>query len=230
MIGSTLSDTAAPPPPARLLSVTARIVAAHASHNPVAAEQLPELIRSVHQALGGLGQGGATPAAPARPEPAVPVRRSVRHDRITCLECGAEMKMLRRHLTNEHHLSPEAYRERWGLRPDYPMVAPDYAAVRSGLARQLGLGRKRESPAEAAPWPEAQEVPDVSTAAPDLAEAETPVAAMDTEPAAPPAKRRGRKREAQPDTAEAVAPAGEPKAPAPAKGRGRRRANDTGAG
>lgn len=224
-----MSNSSASPPPARLLGLTARIVEAHAHRNPVPADQLPELIRSVHRALGGLGQDEAAPAAPARPEPAVPIRRSVRPDRITCLECGAEMKMLRRHIANEHHLTPEAYRERWGLRRDYPMVAPDYAEVRSGLAKQLGLGRKRVSPAEAAPSPETDR-PDVSAAAPDAAEAEPPASAAGAEPAVPPAKRRGRKRDAQPDAPAAAAPAGEPDAPAPVRGRGRRRTKDAGAG
>ncbi len=132
----------ASPSPARLLDLTARIVSAHAGHNPITAERLPELIRGVHRALGGLGQK-STPAEPARPEPAVPIRRSVRPDRITCLECGGRFSMLKRHLAADHEMTPESYRARWGLPRDYPMVAPDYAAMRSSLAKQIGLGRKR---------------------------------------------------------------------------------------
>ena len=134
------SDDAALPSPARLLGLTAQIVAAHASRTPVTTDQLPELIRAVHRALGGLGQAAAEPA---RPEPAVPIRRSVQHDRVTCLECGVRVTMLKRHLATAHSLTPEIYRERWGLGRDYPLVAPDYAAVRSGLAKRTGLGRQR---------------------------------------------------------------------------------------
>ena len=154
------SDDAAPPSAARLLGLTAEIVAAHVSRNPVAADQLPELIRAVHRALGGLGQNAA-PAEPARLEPAVPIRRSVQHDRIICLECGAAMSMLKRHLAVTHHLTPMAYRERWGLGWDYPMTAPDYAEVRAGLAKQMGLGRRSAGRAKAATV-----VPDAPTAAP----------------------------------------------------------------
>ena len=152
------SDDAAPPSAARLLGFTAQIVAAHASRNPIAADQLPELIRAVHRALGGLGQ---TTAEPARPEPAVPIRRSVQHDCITCLECGARFKMLKRHLRTGHHLTPEGYRERWGLGRDYPMIAPDYVEVRAGIAKRTGLGRRHAGQAEAA-----TAVPDAPTAAP----------------------------------------------------------------
>ncbi len=144
------SDDAAPPSPARLLGLTAQIVAAHTTRTPVTADQLPELIRAVHRALGSLGQAAAQPA---RPEPAVPIRRSVQHDRITCLECGARMAMLKRHLATAHGLTPEAYRERWGLGWDYPMVAPDYAEVRAGLAKRIGLGRQRAKRATASGTP-----------------------------------------------------------------------------
>lgn len=194
------------PSPARLLDLTARIVSAHAGHNPVAPGQLPELIRAVHRTLNGLGQGGAAMAEPARPDPAVPIRRSVAPDRITCLECGAKMTMLKRHLGTEHGLTPEGYRERWRLGRDYPMVAPRYAEVRSGLAKQFGLGRKRDEQAEA-------EIPP-----------ESPVA-VETKPAA--AATKGRKRGAQPPVPASGSEA--PGAPVPARGRGRRRAKDAGA-
>ena len=139
------SDDAAPPAPARLLGLTAQIVAAHASYTPVTTDQLPELIRAVHRALSSLGQDAAEPA---QGEPAVPIWRSVQHDRITCLECGARMAMLKRHLRIVHGLTPDAYRERWNLGRDYPMIAPDYAEMRSGLAKRIGLGQWRAKRAE----------------------------------------------------------------------------------
>lgn len=124
--------------PPHLLSLTAEIVAAHAGHNTIASDQLPELIKSVHQALGSLEQRAEVP----RPSPAVSIRHSVTTDHIACLECGARMSMLKRHLRTEHDLTPQAYRERWGLAVDYPMVSRRYTEFRSGLAKRLGLGRK----------------------------------------------------------------------------------------
>ena len=149
-----MSDTTSQANDARLLSLTASIVAAHASNNQIAPEQLPNLITTVHRTLGGLGnEQEQAPPESSRREPAVPIRRSVRPDRITCLECGAKMKMLKRHLATEHGLTPETYRERWGLKRDYPMVAADYAETRSGLAKRSGLGRKRQ-PDDVQPEPE----------------------------------------------------------------------------
>lgn len=154
-IGSPLpDDTALPPQPARLLGLTARIVAAYASGSRVTAASLPRLITSVRQTLSELGQ--PEESEPARGAPAVPIRRSIRPDRLICLECGAEMTMLRRHLRIGHGLTPEAYRMRWRLRFDYPMVAPHYAETRSGIARQFGLGRKRGPAMAALPEPEAE--------------------------------------------------------------------------
>jgi len=196
--------------PARLLDLTALIVSAHAGHNPVAAEQLPELIRAVHRALDDLGRDGAASAGePARPEPAVPIRRSVRHDRIACLECGAWMKMLKRHLATDHGMTPESYRARWDLPRDYPMVAPDYAATRSSLAKQIGLGRKRgRAEAGGTDGTEA----DLTTTAP-----KPPAAASAPEPA-PAVGRRGRPR--RPGRTEA--PAAAPQAQQQRRGQGRR--------
>jgi predicted transcriptional regulator len=122
-----------------LLALTAKIVAAHVSNNSVALGDLAGLIQQVHQALRGIG---STSAMPARPQPAVPIKRSVLPDYIVCLEDGKKLKMLKRHLKTAYNLSPEQYRERWGLPPDYPMVAPNYAKQRSQLARDLGLGTK----------------------------------------------------------------------------------------
>jgi predicted transcriptional regulator len=122
-----------------ILALTAKIVAAHVSNNPVTLTDLPGLIHQVHQALTGIGTS-ATPRA--RPQPAVPIKKSVMPDYIVCLEDGKKLKMLKRHLKTAYNLSPEQYRERWELSPDYPMVAPNYAKQRSQLARDLGLGTK----------------------------------------------------------------------------------------
>jgi predicted transcriptional regulator len=126
-----------------VMSLTAKIVAAHVSHNTVTLAELPGLIQQVHQALRGVGSSLA-PAA--RPEPAVPIKKSVRPDHIVCLEDGKKLKMLKRHIKTVYNLTPEQYRERWGLPPDYPMVAPNYAKQRSQLARDLGLGTKGKRP------------------------------------------------------------------------------------
>ena len=124
-----------------LLRLGVDIVAAYVSRNPVPTDALPEIIRTVHKALVGLS-GGSTVAAPEeRPKPAVPVGRSVQQDYIVCLEDGKRLKMLKRYLRSRFDMSPDDYRRRWGLAPDYPMVAPAYAARRSEFAKQIGLGR-----------------------------------------------------------------------------------------
>ncbi|GAN55108.1 MucR family transcriptional regulator [Tanticharoenia sakaeratensis] len=122
-----------------LLELTAQIVAAHVAHNPVAGDALPGLIKQVFQALEG---AGAVEPEPERPQPAVPIKRSVFPDYIVCLEDGKKLKMLKRHLQSAYGMSPEQYRERWGLPSDYPLVAPNYAERRATLAREIGLGRK----------------------------------------------------------------------------------------
>ena len=136
-----MSDTPAPPAH-ELLRLSAQIVSAHVAKNAVSPEALPALIRSVHAALAGVEQ--PVVSEPERPQPAVPIKRSVFPDYIVCLEDGAKMKMLKRYLKVRFDLTPEAYRERWGLPRDYPMVAPSYAERRSTLAKSIGLGRKRE--------------------------------------------------------------------------------------
>jgi len=121
--------------------MTAEIVSAFVgSRNHVTAAELPTLIATVHAALSGLG--AATEAAPVRQEPAVPLRKAVQPDAITCLFDGKAFKSLKRHLANEHAMSPAEYRTHWGLPKDSPMVAPNYAKSRSDLARSMGLGRK----------------------------------------------------------------------------------------
>ena len=127
-------------PQDELLSLTTQIVSAHVSNNNVGLPDLPNLISQVYKTLSDVGT--ETPAAPERPQPAVPIKRSVTPDFIICLEDGKELKMLKRHLKTAYDMSPEDYRERWGLPMDYPMVAPNYAKQRSRLAKQIGLGTK----------------------------------------------------------------------------------------
>jgi predicted transcriptional regulator len=123
-------------PPSEL---TTKIVAAYVRRNQVQPDQLAVLISTVHQALGGLGEP-ATEAVVER-TPAVSIRRSVQHDRVTCLECGFTGSVLRGHLTARHGLTPDEYRTRWSLPRDHALVAPAYSARRSALAKQVGLGR-----------------------------------------------------------------------------------------
>jgi len=125
-----------------LITLTADIVAAHVSNNSVAVNDLPQLIQNVHSALSGLG---GTQAAPeSKPEPKGPVRSSVKPDYIVCLEDGKKLKMLKRHLMTHYSMTPEQYRQKWGLNADYPMVAPNYAEQRRTLAKSIGLGTKRK--------------------------------------------------------------------------------------
>jgi predicted transcriptional regulator len=124
-----------------LLTLTADIVAAHVSNNSVAVNDLPNLIQNVHGALLGISASGAAPEA--RPEPKVPIRSSVKPDYIVCLEDGKRLKMLKRHLMTHYQLTPDQYRQKWGLAADYPMVAPNYAEQRRTLAKSIGLGTKR---------------------------------------------------------------------------------------
>jgi predicted transcriptional regulator len=125
---------------ATLLRQTADIVAAYVADNSLDAASVAGLIGSVHRALVSLSDPPPAPA-PERRKPAVSVSRSVQHDHIVCLEDGAKLKMLKRYLRARYDLSPEEYRRRWGLPPDYPMVAPAYAARRSDFAKKIGLGR-----------------------------------------------------------------------------------------
>jgi len=124
---------------ADVLGLTAQIVSAHVSNNSVTMDALPSLIQEVYKTLAGVGK---EPAQPEKPQPAVPVKKSVFPDHIICLEDGKKLKMLKRHLKTAYNMTPEQYRERWGLAPDYPMVAPSYARHRSSLAKKIGLGTK----------------------------------------------------------------------------------------
>jgi predicted transcriptional regulator len=123
-----------------LLALTTDIVASHVANNSVAVADLSRLIQQVYSALAGVGSAGG---AVERPNPAVPIKRSITPDYVICLEDGKKLKMLKRHLKTRYNLSPDEYRERWGLPNDYPMVAPNYAKQRSALAKKIGLGTKR---------------------------------------------------------------------------------------
>ena len=130
---------AEPTAPTNVLGLTAQIVSAHVSNNPVAADSLPSLIQDVYRTLAGIGR---EPVQPERPQPAVAIKKSIFADHIVCLEDGKKLKMLKRHLKTAYNMTPEQYRERWGLAPDYPMVAPNYARQRSKLAKEIGLGTR----------------------------------------------------------------------------------------
>jgi predicted transcriptional regulator len=123
-----------------LLTLTADIVAAHVSNNSVAVNDLPNLIQNVHAALSTI-TGSSAPEV--RPEPKVSIRSSIKPDYIVCLEDGKKLKMLKRHLMTHYQMTPDQYRQKWGLSPDYPMVAPNYAEQRRTLAKSIGLGTKR---------------------------------------------------------------------------------------
>jgi predicted transcriptional regulator len=124
------------------IELTAEIVSAFVSNNSVAAGDIPALINQVHSALLRVSSGGKeTPAAPLKP--AVSVKKSITPDYLVCLEDGKKFKSLKRHLRTQYSMTPEQYREKWSLPPDYPMVAPNYAAARSKLAKDMGLGQQR---------------------------------------------------------------------------------------
>ena len=127
-----------------LLALTADIVAAHVSNNSVAVNDLPNLIQNVHSALSGIS--GSSAAAEPKPEPKVSIRASVKPDYVVCLEDGKRLKMLKRHLMTHYNMTPDQYRQKWGLSADYPMVAPNYAEQRRALAKSIGLGTKRRKP------------------------------------------------------------------------------------
>lgn len=128
-----------------LLSFTTDIVSAHLSNNQVAADEIPGLIQKVFKTLANVSGEGAVVSS-ERPQPAVPIKRSVTPEYIICLEDGKKLKMLKRHLKTAYDMSPEEYRERWGLPADYPMVAPSYASQRSKLAKDIGLGTRGRPP------------------------------------------------------------------------------------
>ena len=124
-----------------LLELTTEIVSAHLSNNVVAVDDIPNGIEKVYQSLQGLETNGDVSAV-NRPQPAVPVKKSITPDYLICLEDGKKLKMLKRHLKTAYNMSPEEYRDKWGLSVDYPMVAPNYAKKRSKLAKDIGLGKR----------------------------------------------------------------------------------------
>ena len=124
-----------------LLALTADIVASHVSNNSVPVSDLPVLIEQVFKTLASVGGGDAQ--TNDRPQPAVPIKRSVTPDHLVCLEDGKKLKMLKRHLKTRYSMTPDEYRDRWGLPADYPMVAPNYAKQRRALAKKIGLGTTR---------------------------------------------------------------------------------------
>jgi predicted transcriptional regulator len=134
-----MSDTLAT---SNYIELAADIVSAYVSNNSVPSGELPSLISDVHSALLKVG-GGAVEAPAEAPKPAVPVKKSVTPDYIICLEDGKKFKSLKRHLRTQYNMTPEQYREKWGLPVDYPMVAPNYAKARSELAKEMGLGQQR---------------------------------------------------------------------------------------
>ena len=134
---------------AEILALTTEIVSSHVSNNSTGHENLPDLIQTVFDKLAALA---SDEPAPTELTPAVPIKKSVTDDYIVCLEDGKKLKMLKRHLMTAYGMTPEEYRARWGLKADYPMVAPNYAKKRQELAKKIGLGRKRPvEPAAAAP-------------------------------------------------------------------------------
>lgn len=134
------------------LTLTTEIVAAYVSNNAIAPPDLPNLISGVFKALDSLDKAGE-PAPAERPEPAVPIKKSVTHDYLVCLEDGKRVKTLKRYLSTRYGMTPDDYRRRWGLPRDYPMVSPAYNEMRSAMAKRIGLGRKKPAPA---PEPEVE--------------------------------------------------------------------------
>jgi predicted transcriptional regulator len=190
-----------------LVTLTADIAAAFVSNNRVPTTGIGELISSVHTALSAL-DGAASKEAAVKLEPAVPVRSSIKPDYIVCLEDGKKLKMLKRHLMTHYQLTPAQYREKWNLKADYPMVAPNYAETRKALALKSGLGRKpvpAPAPVAAPAAPKgrpktakriAAEVPAVAAAAPAPKPKRKILKAtlVETPPAAAPAAKRGRRK------------------------------------
>ncbi|MBC2775593.1 MucR family transcriptional regulator [Rhizobium sp. AQ_MP] len=127
-----------------LVELTADIVAAYVSNHVVQVSDLTNLIADVHQALNNTASPAPAPAVVEKPKPPVPIRKSIEDDYLICLEDGQKFKSLKRHLMTHYNMTPEEYREKWGLPADYPMVAPAYAEARSRLAKEMGLGQRRK--------------------------------------------------------------------------------------
>ncbi|WP_176083439.1 MucR family transcriptional regulator [Martelella sp. HB161492] len=139
-----MTETAVETETQNLVELTADIVAAYVSNHVVPTADLPGLISEVHNALSNTSKPAGPVVVAEKPKPAVSVRKSISGDHLVCLECGGSFKSLKRHLMTHHDLSPDAYREKWDLPADYPMVAPSYAEARSRLAKEMGLGQRRK--------------------------------------------------------------------------------------
>jgi predicted transcriptional regulator len=148
-----MNDIVDAPSGNNLAELTTDIVTAYVANNAVRPSDLPEIIREVHAALAGLRVGTAPETVEEAPKPAVPIKKSVTPDYLISLENGQKFRSLKRHLMKSYGMTPNEYRAKWGLPADYPMVAPNYAAQRSELAKMVGLGRKRNVEAPAAPEP-----------------------------------------------------------------------------
>jgi predicted transcriptional regulator len=203
---------------------TAKIVSSYVRHHRLGPDQLPELIASIHRALGQLGQ---PPAPEEARTPAVPVRRSVHRDYVVCLDCGYRGKTLRRHISVRHGLSREEYLQRWGLLSDHPLTAPAYSEQRSILAKELGLGRKSATPIMPVEMPPEAEMPvatEPEIPAPPARRTRTRSKRGDggsAAEAAPPARRRrsrSRKASTPPDVSAPLPAATEAGTPPPAVG------------
>ena len=140
LIGTLMTDSSLQP---NFIELAADIVSAYVSNNSVAVSELPGLITDVHAALLRVATGASIVQTPDNLRPAVPVKKSIAHDYIVCLEDGKKFKSLKRHLRTQYNMTPEEYREKWSLPTDYPMVAPNYAQARSQLAKEMGLGSQR---------------------------------------------------------------------------------------
>lgn len=136
--------------PGEMISLTADVVSAYVSNNVIPASELPNVINSIHNSLLSLSNPQASKPEPETLTPAVSVKKSVNPDYIICLEDGKKFKSLKRHLRTKYDMTPDQYRAKWGLPADYPMVAPNYAAARSELAKAMGLGAQRRKDKEAA--------------------------------------------------------------------------------
>ncbi len=131
--------------PVSLVTLTSSIVAAYVTNNKISVSELPDLIRNVHESFHHAGQSNSSNTVGGNIRPATTIKKSITPDFLICMEDGIKLKMLKRHLRTHYGLTPQQYREKWGLPSDYPMVAPNYAAKRSLLAKQIGLGLKRGS-------------------------------------------------------------------------------------
>jgi predicted transcriptional regulator len=182
-----------------LPGLTAEIVTAYLRNHPMAAVEVPMLVATVARELGGLGR---EPEEPAQPEPAVSIRRSVQRDHLVCLICGKKLKSLRRHLAIAHDLTPSGYRDQFGLKRDYPIVAPSYAEQRAAIARGSGLGL-RQAPEPALAAEEAGPKPSQEPAPPEARRGRRATRKAETAPDAVAAQkpRRGRRTSQEPTQA-----------------------------